>query len=62
MTRFYKHYTFNLHGEQYKVRTSSLSSYPGGCGHGGRPAAHQLPEQLPRWVWARGQASRAPAP
>ena len=47
MTRFYKHYTFNLHGEQYKVRTSSLSSYPGGCGHGGRPAAHQLPEQLP---------------
>eukprot|EP00879_Flechtneria_rotunda_P009863 GHRR01010315.1.p1 GENE.GHRR01010315.1~~GHRR01010315.1.p1 ORF type:complete len:548 (+),score=138.18 GHRR01010315.1:757-2400(+) len=29
MTRIYKHYSFALQGQQYKARTSSLSSYPG---------------------------------
>lgn len=29
MTRIYKHYTFNLRGQQWKTKTSSLSSYPG---------------------------------
>lgn len=29
MTRIYKHYTFNLHGSQYKTHTTSMSSYPG---------------------------------
>lgn len=29
MLRVYKHYTFELQGEQYKTRTTSMSSYPG---------------------------------
>ncbi|KAF6266793.1 phospholipase B-like protein [Scenedesmus sp. NREL 46B-D3] len=29
MLKIYKHYTFELQGEQYKTRTTSMSSYPG---------------------------------
>jgi hypothetical protein len=29
MLRIYKHYTFELQGEQYKTHTTSMSSYPG---------------------------------
>jgi hypothetical protein len=31
MLKVYKHYTFELQGQQYKTRTTSMSSYPGGC-------------------------------
>jgi hypothetical protein len=36
MTRLYKHYNFDLHGEQYNTRLTSMSSYPGA-----RPRAAQ---------------------
>lgn len=53
MTRYYKHYTFNLHGDRYVTRTSSMSSYPGG--HTAMPRSAHLvvagDPGAPRCIW-----------